>query len=202
MPVPEFCKRTPDLCCLYLLLPLTQFSLRTVTFGWCCVQGHLWMYGYALLCSSRDLCGVALLSHAMKIAFLLAVEEPYMRQVRTQLHTTCPCTALNCCYSSLQVYKQHVREHTPLTAAIARRGQKIRNNEKAMFLINWYGLAALGKSVGCSAVCAGSNTPLRRAHSLRAPSSWHAQCARQCTWATTVWSWSSGQAQVNNKYIV
>jgi phospholipid N-methyltransferase len=78
--------------------------------------GHLWMYGYALICSSPDLCVVALLSHAMKIAFLQAVEKPHFRQV----------------------YKQHARVHsTALSRAIKGKVRDIRSNEKAVFLANW-----------------------------------------------------------------
>jgi len=77
--------------------------------------GHLWMYGYALICSSFNLFAVALLSHAMKIAFLNSVETPHLRQV----------------------YKQHVRSHTPLTSAIQGEVNKVKSNEKALFLINW-----------------------------------------------------------------
>jgi len=77
--------------------------------------GHLWMYGYSLICSSYDLMAVAFLTHAMKIAFLQTVEQPHVRQV----------------------YQQHVRKHTPLEDAISSRAHKIRNDEKTMFLVNW-----------------------------------------------------------------
>jgi len=77
--------------------------------------GHLWMYGLAIVSSSPDLGAVALLSHAMKIAFLQAVETPHLRQV----------------------YKQHVREHTPLEDAIEGGVDSIRSSETSMFLVNW-----------------------------------------------------------------
>jgi hypothetical protein len=41
----------------------------------------MWLYGMASICGSVNLFTVALLSHAMKIAFLQVVEKPHCRQV-------------------------------------------------------------------------------------------------------------------------
>eukprot|EP00516_Mucochytrium_quahogii_P008031 CAMPEP_0203746928 /NCGR_PEP_ID=MMETSP0098-20131031/2212_1 /ASSEMBLY_ACC=CAM_ASM_000208 /TAXON_ID=96639 /ORGANISM=" , Strain NY0313808BC1" /LENGTH=908 /DNA_ID=CAMNT_0050635181 /DNA_START=157 /DNA_END=2883 /DNA_ORIENTATION=- len=78
--------------------------------------GHLWMYGFAFIAASFELFAVALLSHAMKIAFLQAVEKPHFRSV----------------------YKHHVRKHsTALGKALNGKVSDIKRNETALFLANW-----------------------------------------------------------------
>jgi len=78
--------------------------------------GHLWLYGVALFCSSWDLFLVAGMSHAIKIAFLQAVEKPHVRSV----------------------YKQHVRQYSSVMERVVKgKVSDLKRNETALFLANW-----------------------------------------------------------------